>query len=147
MDIYGYLKRDHRRVGDLMGQMLVLRSPENRHDLFREIKHELLLHAETEDATFYAALANRKATQERIEEARSEHDEIKEYLARLSTVPIESRQWLELFGEFRHAVMHHVREEEEIIFEKAEKILSHAQAVQLARDMVALKQLQQPKAA
>jgi hypothetical protein len=147
MDIYNYLKRDHRRVSEMMAQMLVLRSPENRLDLFREIKHEILIHAETEQATFYAALANRKSTEERIAEAREEHEEIKSYLGRLSAFPVESRPWLEMFGEFRHAVMHHIQEEEEIIFEKAKRILSHPQAVQLARDMVALKQLQYPQAA
>jgi hemerythrin superfamily protein len=100
----------------------------------------LLIHAETENATFYAALEGHKETAEIVEHAKKEHEEVKEYIAKLSRLSIEGEKWMEQFGEFKHSVTHHVNEEEEDIFEKAKKILTSVQATQLAKDMEALKQ-------
>jgi hemerythrin superfamily protein len=139
MDIYNYLKKDHRKVSELMQQVLAARMPARRKSLFEEIKHELLLHAETEQATFYAALENEQETEEWIEEAKDEHQEMKMYLNKISRLAPESIRWMEQFGEFKHAVEHHVKEEEETIFEKARDILSREEAMDLAQEMDELK--------
>ncbi len=140
MDIYNYLKKDHRKVSDLMEQLLAARSADRREKIFEDIKYELTLHAETEQATFYAALENEKETSEKIEHAEEEHGEIKQYLAKLSKMSPESEKWIEVFGEFKHAVEHHVQEEEGDIFEKAKQVLSDSQAEKLAVKMDELKQ-------
>jgi len=140
MDIYSYLKKDHRKVSDLMEQVLAARSPERREELFEEINEELTLHAETEQATFYAALEQEEETEEKIEEAEDDHDEIKQFLAKLSSMSAESPKWMELFGEFKHAVEHHVKDEENRIFEKARRVLSDDEAEQLAEDMDQMKE-------
>lgn len=139
MDIYTYLKKDHSKVSALMAQVLSARSPSRREDILEEIKEELLLHAETEDATFYAALKDEELTEENIEEAEEEHEEIKQYLKKLSAMSAESPKWLEVFGEFKHAVEHHVKEEEGRIFDKAREILDDGMAEQLAEDMARMK--------
>ena len=141
MDIYNYLKEDHQKVSDLMDKVLAARSATRREELFEEIKKELTLHSETEQATFYAALEGQEPTEERIEDAEEEHDEITQYLEKLSTMKADSPKWMECFGEFKHAVSHHVKEEEEEerIFEKAKKVLSKQDAQNLAREMDALK--------
>lgn len=139
MDIYSYIKKDHRRVSSLMEQVLSARSPEWREELFEEIYEELTIHSETEQATFYAALENEDETEEKIEDAEEDHEEIKQYLAKLSSMSAESPKWLEIFGEFKHAVEHHVKDEEKRIFEKARQILSDEEAEQLAEDMEYMK--------
>lgn len=141
MDIYTYLKKDHRKVADLMEQ--VIANPDQREELFAEIKYELMLHADTEEVTFYKALETAARTQavgEKMEHAEEEHDEVRMYLEKLSTLPIDSEDWIEQFGEFKHAVTHHVEEEEGEIFEKAKKYLSDKKAKDLAAEMEALKQ-------
>lgn len=140
MDIYTYLKKDHRKVSTLMEQVLAARSAARREEIFEEIKEELTLHAETEQATFYAALAEAEETEERIEDAEEEHEEIKKYLSKLSRMSAESEKWIETFGEFKHAVEHHVKEEEGRIFEKARQVLDDDEAEQLAQDMDELKE-------
>lgn len=143
MDIYNYLKKDHQKVADLMEQVLANQNPATRENLFLEIKKELTLHADTEEVTFYKAIEEATKNQnvhEKIEHADEEHDEIREYLEKLSGLQVESEEWIETFGEFKHSVTHHVEEEEGDIFEKAKKYLSQAQAKELAVEMDALKQ-------
>lgn len=52
---------------------------------------------------------------------------------------------MELIGEFKHAVTHHVKEEEEIVFAKAKKVLSSAQAKDLVSTMDKQKEKENPK--
>lgn len=142
-DIYSYLKKDHRKVADLMEQVLASQNPTQREKLFKQIKLELTLHADTEEVTFYKAIEDAtrsKNVQEQMEHADEEHTEIREYLEKLSSIPVASEEWIEQFGEFKHAVTHHVEEEEGDIFEKAKKYLSDKEAKDLAKEMEALKQ-------
>lgn len=143
MDIYSYLKKDHRRVADLMDQVLATHVPAERKALFEQIKEELTLHADTEEVTFYKAITEAtesKDVSERLEHAEDEHDEIRDLLETLSSTPVKSEKWIEQFGEFKHAVTHHVEEEEGEVFEKAKKYLSDAKAKELAQQMDALKE-------
>ncbi len=142
MDIYNYLKKDHQKVADLMEQVVASKDPAERQSLFETIKMELTLHADTEEQTFYKAIEDAtrsKQVEEKIEHANHEHDEIREYLEKLSTTPVSDELWLETFGEFKHSVTHHVEEEEGEIFEKAKKYLSSQEAKDLAKQMDRLK--------
>lgn len=139
MNIYNYLKKDHRTVADLFDKILSTKSSNKRQLLFQEVANELLMHAETENATFYSALKGHEETAEIIEHAQKEHAEVKKYITKINGLSPESETWLEQFGEFKHSVTHHVEEEENDIFEKAKKVLSSEQANQLAKDMDALK--------
>ena len=81
MDIYSYLKKDHRKVADLMEQVIASKDPAERQSLFETIKAELTLHADTEEQTFYKAIEDAtrsKQVEEKIEHANHEHDEIRE---------------------------------------------------------------------
>lgn len=142
MDIYNYLKKDHQKVADLMEQVVASKDPAERQSLFETIKMELTLHADTEEQTFYKAIEDAtrsKQVEEKIEHANHEHDEIREYLEKLSTTSVSDELWLETFGEFKHSVTHHVEEEEGEIFEKAKKYLSSQEAKDLAKQMDRLK--------
>ena len=141
MDIYAYLKRDHKKVAGLMDQVVASGNPTERKQLFEQIKLELTLHAQTEQQTFYKTIVDEtrsKAVEEQMEHATHEHGEIEDYLKMLSNLPVDSDKWHFLFGEFKHSVSHHVEEEGEI-FEKAKKYLSAEQAKALAREMDNLK--------
>jgi iron-sulfur cluster repair protein YtfE (RIC family) len=125
-----------------MEQVIASKDPAERQGLFETIKLELTLHADTEEQTFYKAIEDAtrsKQVEEKIEHANHEHDEIREYLEKLSTTPVTDELWLETFGEFKHSVTHHVEEEESEIFEKAKKYLSSQEAKDLAKEMDALK--------
>lgn len=153
MDIYTYLKTDHQKVADMMEKLIAVKDSSKREQLFEMIKQELTLHADTEEITFYKAIeeaTRSKHVHEKMEHADEEHDEIRKYLKKLSSLPLSSEKWMEQFGEFKHAVTHHVEEEEGEIFEKAKKYLSPQQAKELAVEMDNLKKQKMqrlPKAA
>lgn len=143
MDIYNYLKDDHTKVANLMERVISNGDAEERETMFEMIKHELTLHAETEEATFYKAIeeaTRSRTTEEEIEHAHGEHDEIKDCLAKISATPVTSDIWLHYFTELKDIVTHHVEEEETEIFESAKKILDAKQARDLATQMDKLKQ-------
>lgn len=138
MDIYSYIQRDHRKVAELMDDLLAINLSAVQLNIFDRIKTELELHAAAEEQTFYAALeqASQKANvEDRVVHAKADHDEIRGLLMFLSEESIAGPMWMEKFGELKHAVEHHVKEEEGEIFGKARKLLTQDQADQLARDI------------
>ncbi len=142
MDIYAYLKTDHRRVAKLMTDLLDIRLPAIRQNLFGQIRLELAVHADAEERTFYKAItdaARDKGVAAKIVHSEEEHDEIRELLEVLNDTPVSSDFWLEKFGELKHAVEHHVQEEENEVFNLAQSLLSRETARRLANDMDALK--------
>ena len=142
MDIYRYLKQDHETVNQMMEKMPSVPAAK-RGQAFDNIKKELTLHAESEEQTFYEAVkkaARTKSAEEKVEHANEEHDEIREYLDKLSAMNYKTEEWLMCFGEFKHAVTHHVEEEESEMFEKAKRYLSPEQAKSLVAEMDALKE-------
>jgi len=141
MNIYTYLKKDHRAVSALMEEVLSTHNPEKQEELFERIKEELELHADTEEKTFYVAIKNKggKLLKEKEDHAEEEHAEIRNFLKQIEVAKPGSNDWLIAFGELKHAVEHHVEEEESDIFEKAKKVLSDAQAYELALEMDEMK--------
>lgn len=141
MDIYKYLKNDHKKVSQLMEDLLNSNKEEERMILFDKIKYELLLHAKTEQDSFYKELEHKKTAEEKVEDAEEEHKEIEKYLNKLSKLDFNSEKWIEQFGEFKHNVSHHVKEEESKLFEKAKEVLSNEKAKELAELMDELKKM------
>jgi hemerythrin superfamily protein len=147
MDIYAYLKKDHRLVKELMKQVLATEDRRQHERLFEKINAELGLHADTEEKTFYTELKQKggRHLQEKEDHAEEEHDEIRHYLHKLGAADIDSPEWLVAFGGLKHAVEHHIEEEEGEIFEKAKKVIPEGRAKALAREMEALKQQKKGK--
>lgn len=139
INIYNYLKKDHQSVEDILEKILSSKNLEKRELMFQQVAKKLLIHAETENATFYAALKDHEETAEIIEESKKEHAEIKDYIKKINDISSDSEKWLEQFGEFKHSVIHRIKEEESHIFEKSKKVLSSEQANQIAIDMDSLK--------
>jgi hemerythrin-like domain-containing protein len=146
MDIYSYIKQDHRHISHLMESLLLTQSIARRKMLFDEIKSELSLHSETEKATFYNVLERHSSTCSAVKHAEKEHQQITDYLSELSRISISNDNWLERFALFKQALQQHVEEEENRMFEKARRILSRQASVELAMEMDALKR-QIPKLA
>ncbi len=141
MDIYNYIKKDHETVSKLMEQIASSKDPKQRAQLFTTMCEELMIHAKSEEQTFYQALEERggKQLQEKEEHAEEEHDEIESYIQQLNTMDPAEAKWLVTFGSLKKAVEHHVHEEEGEIFEKAKKVISDTQAERLADQMDQLK--------
>jgi hypothetical protein len=139
--IYGTLSKDHGTVAALMSRLAATDADEadRRQELFTEIRDELTLHSETEDAVFYTELAKHQQLAEKIEHARSEHEEITMLLEELGEMQIDHQSWMNKFLRLQDRVQHHVDDEEGEIFPLAEKVLSSEGAERLDDEFKARK--------
>lgn len=142
MDIYNYLERDHKKVAKLMRQVIKASNHRSREKIFLEIKQELELHADPEKDTFYKAIKEHGDPNNEINHGEEEHDEIKKALKKVSQTK-NKEEWLIYFGELKHIVQHHVKKEENEIFEEAKKIFNPSLEQQLVLEMDELKQKKQ----
>lgn len=146
MNIYTLLKKDHRKVSDLFKKLTSVRTDERRQALLDVIHDELMLHAKTEEATFYAALevTAGKRLEELMPEAEHAHDELRGLFSKIRSAKVGSPRWYMLIGSLKHAVEHHVEEEEGIIFKHAKEVLTREQEEALAQQMKMLKKQEAP---
>ena len=140
MDIYTYLKKDHKKVSSLFEETVNTAKSEARLQLFSEIKKELTLHADSEQATFYKALNKTQESKDEAKHAKDEHKDIKNKLEEISAIASVNDTWLIKFGELKLIVEHHVEEEETEIFKIAKKMISKTTEISLVEEMELEKQ-------
>ncbi|KTD22320.1 Alr3199 protein [Legionella lansingensis] len=147
MSIYTYLRRDHRRVKDLLQQIEEL-DPDQislRDELFNKLKTQVILHAKAEEKIFYSPLQRFSLTEEEIKQAREEHAEVEKMLERLSERDFKGAAWFQLFESMANILRHHIIEEETQIFEDAETELSSDKAQEMERAMISEKKAVEKK--
>ena len=141
MNIYEYLKKDHQTADALIEKVVANKNEEQREELYNKISHELAVHSEAEEETFYKAIVKNGDEEAKKEERHyvKEHDEIREHLKKLDAMDVHDESWMSLFHELKKSVDHHVREEESKTFDRAKKIISESEAEELAKKMDAYK--------
>ena len=95
-------------------------STAERAQLAARICAELTVHAQIEEEMFYPAL--RKAAPDAgalLDQAQSEHQEAKEFIAQIQSLGTASPEMDELVSKLACAVEHHVKEERDELFPKA----------------------------
>src|SRR5690349_5680496 len=142
MDAFQLLKADHQKVAQLFDQ---LESADGRSKLqvFEQIRTELELHTLIEETYFYPALEKPKQTHDLTLEAYEEHDVVKNLLQELSGSRNPNDEWEAQAKVLRENVEHHVEEEENELFPKAQQVLSEDEVEELGDQMAAEKQRQQ----
>lgn len=142
MDAFNLLKTDHRKVEELFSQ-LESASGQAKMRVFEQIKTELDLHTHIEETIFYPALEKPKQTHDLTLEAYEEHDVVKKLLRELSRAKTPNEEWEAKAKVLQENVEHHVKEEENELFEKAEAALSEEQIEALGEQMEAEKERKQ----
>jgi len=145
MDAFNLLKADHRKVEELFSQ-LESASGQAKMRVFEQIKTELELHTHIEETIFYPALEKPKQTHDLTLEAYEEHDVVKKLLRELSRAKTPNEEWEAKAKVLQENVEHHVEEEENELFEKAEAALSEEQIEALGEEMEAEKERKQRSA-
>ncbi len=92
MDIYEYLKKDHKKVASLFELFEKTENFTYQLAIFSYLHEELVLHAESEQATFYQALKNFPSCQQDEKQAEQEHVEIIAKLNLLAADPSTSAE-------------------------------------------------------
>ena len=142
MDAFKLLKTDHRTVEELFGRLESARG-QAKLRVFEQIKTELDLHAHIEEKFFYPALEKPRETHDLTLEAYEEHDVVKKLLRQLSRAKTADDEWEAQAKVLRENVEHHVEEEENELFKKADAVLSEEDIEDLGTRMALEKQRKQ----
>ena len=115
------LRADHKKVSELFEQYERTRSAEKKGAIVAEICAELTVHAQIEEEIFYPTVKAALKDKELIPEALVEHASLKSLIAEVEGVKAEGEMFdakIHVMAEF---VKHHVKEEQNEMFPKAEK--------------------------
>src|ERR1041385_8889589 len=138
MDAFTLLKADHRKVAQLF-ERLEAASGKQKLSVFEQIKAELDLHTHIEEKIFYPALEKPEETHDLTLEAYEEHKMVKTLLAEVSKARTADDEWQAKAKVLRENVEHHVDEEENELFDKADDALSDEEIEALGERMEAEK--------
>ena len=101
--------------------------------LFKELKAELAAHAAAEERFFYVPLIAYDMTQEPSRHGIAEHHAMDKLVEKLEGIDLSSPGWIAIAKELHHKVQHHLKDEEQGIFQLAGKVLSEAEKLSLAK--------------
>ena len=138
MDPFELLKKDHETVSKLF-ERIESASGKAKLEVFGRIKSELDLHTHIEETIFYPALEKANETRDLTLEAYEEHRVVKDLLSKLDTAGSVSDEWEAQLKVLRENVEHHVDEEENELFDKANDVLTGEEAERLGERMRAEK--------
>jgi hemerythrin-like domain-containing protein len=142
MDAFNLLKTDHRKVEELFSQLESASGPAKMR-VFEQIKMELELHTHIEEKFFYPALEKPKQTHDLTLEAYEEHDVVKKLLQQMGRAKSATEEWEAQAKVLQENVEHHVEEEENELFPKAQAALSNEDIESLGEQMQAEKERKQ----
>src|SRR3546814_11203437 len=110
------LHEDHRKVEQIFRKLkdTTDRAEKTRLNLCNKLKHELLAHAEFEEAVFYPAIRERNGAD--ISEALEEHQQVKSMLEEIEQMEPASAEFMDKILGLEAALKHHVEEEENELF-------------------------------
>ena len=114
------LRVDHKLVNSLFAEYEKARSPARKKALVAQICSELTVHAQLEEEIFYPAFKQALKDKELVPEATVEHQTLKELIAQVEGVKPEGEMFDAKIKVLSEYVKHHVKEEQEEMFPKAE---------------------------
>ena len=139
MKIYNYLKKDHQLVNNLFDRLIAAKTDATRIRLQDKLINEILIHAMTEQNTFYKKLKKYDESEECANHGIKEHKDIKSHIDTLIKKDFGTKEWLKAVRELKKTVKHHVREEEGKMFKLAREVLTDQQAEDLTKQMSTMK--------
>lgn len=145
MKALSLLKKDHTTVKDLFKQYEKAgdRAFQQKESLFNQVRNELEMHAKIEEEIFYPAIHQIRSEEARdmVLEANEEHNLVKILLGEISVLQPQDKQFDAKMTVLRENVEHHIKEEEEDLFDMAKKHLSEKRLEELGQEMEARKQI------
>jgi hypothetical protein len=143
MNVFLLLRRDHDKVSAIFKQIqdgLGQSDTPERHQLFRQLKGELELHAAVEDLHVYRVFQEAESTRDDAVVALEAHRRIKTLLDELEAAPAYDHAWVPKFEDLHKLVEKHVALEENQMFRKAEAIMTPQEAEELGVTVETAKQ-------
>ena len=142
MDALTLLTKDHELVKDLMNKMAKEDDPDQLSSMFEQLVDELSIHERIEEEIFYPALQKLPKAKEDVLEAFEEHHVVDDIIQHID-VETDDDKWKAKFTVMKENVEHHIKDEEEKLFPKAEKLLGREKLGELGAKMADLKEAEQ----
>jgi hypothetical protein len=136
-DAVSLLAQDHRNVEKLF------KRAQKDPSVFDQIREELELHAQVEEEIFYPAVEEALSDEggdDLVEEARREHQEVKDLLAELASLDRQGSEFEQKLQKLQDDVEHHVEEDEGEMFKKTRRAIPKAGLIALGAQMEARKE-------
>ncbi|APG59772.1 hemerythrin domain-containing protein [Christiangramia salexigens] len=135
MTIFEALRQEHEIQRDLIDKLVKTEGKtDERKKIFKELRHELEIHADAEERFFYIPLIEKDMTQEKARHSVAEHHEMDELIEQLEDTEMDASNWLKIAKDLEHQLIHHLDEEEHEVFQMAGKVLTEKQKTDLAKD-------------
>lgn len=135
MNIFEALRTSHETQRALADQLIRTHGDSKNRDLiFKELRAELSAHAAAEERFFYVPLIAHDMTQEPSRHGIAEHHEMDELVEKLEDTDFSSPAWLATAKELHHKIYHHLKDEEQGVFQLAGKVLTEAEKRSLAKE-------------
>ena len=135
MNIFEALRTSHETQRALADQLVRTQGDSKDRDLvFKELRAELSAHAAAEERFFYVPLIAHDMTQEPSRHGIAEHHEMDELVEKLEETDFSSPAWLATAKELHHKIYHHLKDEEQGVFQLAGKVLTEAEKISLAKE-------------
>jgi len=126
-EFFEILKKDHEEVKGIIEQLKETKesASQKRETLFQKLTEELIPHMKAEEKIFYQPLLAKKEAREDAMEGIEEHHVAELVFKELQKMQKGEEQWGAKMSVFKELVEHHIEEEEDAIFERAEEALGH----------------------
>jgi len=138
-DAVAMLRADHKKVSELFEEFEASRAPARKKALVAQICDELTIHAELEEEIFYPAVKAALRDDEVVPEAIVEHASIKGLISQVQGSDPDGPEYDAKIKVMSEYVKHHVKEEQNEMFPKAQKS-SKLDLVALRGEMMARKE-------
>lgn len=138
MNALELLKQDHQEASSLMDQ-LESGDEKSMMAVFNRLKQALTLHTKMEETLLYPALQNNEQTADVVSESYEEHQTVDEILSEMAGLAPSNGDFSIKLAELRENIEHHVEEEENEMFPKAERILGQHRLEEMGNQMQQMK--------
>ena len=138
MTIYQLLRKDHEELLGLFDQVVETteRAEKTRTEVLQKIKEALIPHAKAEQKVLYTRLEKNEVSHDITIEAEEEHRVAERLLKELLAMDVQHEHWIAKMTVLQEALDHHIEEEQDDMFKKAEKVLTTEEAVQLGEEFL-----------
>ena len=131
-DIFDRLKQDHDKHRELIAAIKnTSGESDERMSLFEQFKTDAMAHAAAEEGTLYVAMMEDPEIRQDAQHSVKEHADIGMAFVELDDMEMNSPGWLSKFNSLADEYIHHIDEEEEEKFPKAEAELGEDKAIAL----------------
>ena len=138
-DAVAMLRADHKKVSELFEEFEASRASAKKKALVAQICDELTIHSELEEEIFYPAVKAALGDDELVPEATVEHASIKDLISQVQGSEPDGPEYDAKVKVMSEYVKHHVKEEQNEMFPKAQKS-SKLDLVALRDEMMARKE-------